>query len=68
MGAVVPWAFLLPSLLALRHAALAQSTPVYGKDYSGLDYNISYWSSPASKSADHWKAAAIECEILCEND
>ena len=42
--------------------------PTYGKDYSGLDYNVTPWNSPQSKSPNHWEAAALECQALCIAD
>lgn len=42
--------------------------PVYGRDYAGRDYNVTHWNSPPSKSANHYEAAALECEALCEAD
>jgi hypothetical protein len=35
---------------------------------TGLDYNVTPWHSDPSKSANHWEAAAAECEQLCFDD
>lgn len=36
--------------------------------HAGLDYNVTQWHSDPSKSANHWQAAAIECENYCLGD
>lgn len=56
------------ALLPLASAAPPDAGPTYGKDYAGLDYNVTDWHSDASKSANHWQAAALECEALCVAD
>ena len=68
MGVGAPLLLLL-CLIAPLGARLAIPTgPTYGRDFSGLDYNVTHWKSPASKSANHWQAAALECEALCVAD
>jgi hypothetical protein len=42
--------------------------PTYGRDFAGGDYNVTEWHSDPSKSANHWQAAALECEALCVAD
>jgi hypothetical protein len=62
-------AALAAAILSLAaRAAPPDAGPTYGKDFSGMDYNVTPWHSDASKSADHWRAAALECEALCVAD
>lgn len=61
----------LTSALTLLSSALAVAIdfgPTYGLDYSGSDYNVTQWHSPANMSANHWHAAMQECEALCLAD
>ena len=56
---------------AAASAALAgppDPGPTYGMDFAGLDYNVTNWHSDASKSPNHWEAAALECEAYCAAD
>lgn len=46
----------------------ADSGATYGEDFAGMDFNVTRWNSPQSKSANHWEAAAKECEALCLAD
>ena len=66
---VVAAALLAASALApLATAAAPDPGPTYGFDFAGLDYNVTPWHSDASKSANHWQAAALECEAYCLAD
>lgn len=42
--------------------------PTYGRDYAGLDYNVTNWHSDPSQSANHWAAPAAACAALCAAD
>ena len=58
------FASVVPDVQALR----IDHGPTYGKDYAGDDYNVTQWHSDASKAANHWQAAALECEAYCLAD
>lgn len=51
-----------------RLAITIDMGPEYGIDYSGRDYNISYWNSSKNMAKDHYKAAALLCESYCLAD
>ena len=55
-------------LSLISSSAPPDQGPTYGKDFAGLDYNVTHWNSPSSMSPNHWKAAALECEALCIKD
>ena len=67
---LLPLALALAVALPLAAAAAPppDAGPTYGQDFAGLDYNVTQWHSDPSKSANHWKAAALECEALCVAD
>jgi hypothetical protein len=61
---------LATALRASSALALSSSLPppTYGRDYSGLDYNVTSWNSSSSLSPNHWEAAALQCQAYCEAD
>lgn len=67
-----PWRvmmlLMLTTFASAASAAPIDMGPTYGKDYSGMDYNVTEWHSPASKSANHYEAVAKECAAVCDAD
>eukprot|EP00041_Stephanoeca_diplocostata_P037996 m.1466875 g.1466875 ORF g.1466875 m.1466875 type:complete len:661 (+) comp25138_c0_seq20:3388-5370(+) len=57
-------------VLALIGAATSHYDmgPTYGKDYAGLDYNVTLWHSGPDRAANNYEVSAKECEQFCLND
>ncbi len=53
---------IITALLAVPTLAYDMG-PTFEADYAGEDYNVTLWHSPASKSANNYQAAAMECEV-----
>ena len=50
------------------YAAGPDMGPTNGADYAGMDYNVTQWNTPKSKSADNYKSSALACEAYCDAD
>eukprot|EP00037_Helgoeca_nana_P037818 m.17890 g.17890 ORF g.17890 m.17890 type:complete len:641 (+) comp9448_c1_seq1:4801-6723(+) len=55
----------LVASLAVGSVATYDMGPTYGKDYSGMDYNVTVWNSGPDRAANNYEESAMECEGYC---